>query len=107
LKIGHQEVKIQAASEPYSIRRVGLSECKIDNHHNHLQPNDKSFDDVNYHDEWSCRLSPCLNKGICKDVSSTRSFCECQQGFSGNKCQEVVQSAGNKQLSILPDQLKT
>jgi hypothetical protein len=51
-KLGHREIKIQATSEPFSLRRVGLSECRLAE--NEMSPNDVSPVELP-----SVEVSPC------------------------------------------------
>ena len=87
-KLGHREIKIQATSEPFSLRRVALSECRLSE--NELSPNDVSPIELPSVEVSPCRKNPCLNRGLCKEISRTAFACECKQGFEGERCQDAV-----------------
>jgi len=40
-----------------------------------------------------CRKNPCLNRGVCKEISRTNFACDCKQGFEGERCQDVIAKA--------------
>ncbi len=87
-KLGHREIKIQAASEPFTLRRVSLSECRMNE--NEMSPNDVSPIELPSVEVSPCRKNPCQNRGVCKEVSRTAIACDCKQGFEGERCQDIV-----------------
>ena len=105
-KLGHKEVKIQSASEPFALRRVSITEC------DELSPGQLS----------PCSHLPCLNGGTCfaavttpnkyqmpsstsltspNDVPTAASpyMCSCRPGFAGDRCQELQTTVAKVDLN--------
>ena len=80
-KLGLRVVKIQSASEPLGLRRIGIEECEPQVEEKDVISNfpAKKVD--------VCSPDPCLNEGRCSEAEEGFYRCECSVGFEGVNCE--------------------